>query len=115
MAEFRDPSASVLLHNRVIYARTDTAMAHFEALGARLRALQQPEARPEMVRTALENLQRTGWDALLPLLEVQDFAELHRQCYAFDQRLREFLREHSVGLNDFADVDDLHAHLRSTR
>lgn len=69
MAEFRDVSSSVLLQNRILYSRNAQAQARFAALGERLQALQQPEAKPQMVRTALEIFQSTAYD--LYLLQLQ--------------------------------------------
>lgn len=65
MAEFRNPSASVLLHHRILYARTGQAAARMAALGQQLTARQQPQARPEMVRRALETFQSTSYDYYL--------------------------------------------------
>jgi hypothetical protein len=47
MAEFRNVSATVLLSSRIVYQRTEAAAGRFETLAARLRLLQQPEARPK--------------------------------------------------------------------
>ncbi len=65
MADFRDVSSTVLLHHRILYQRTDAAGERFAALGARLRTLQEPAARPTMVRRALEVLQSTGYEYYL--------------------------------------------------
>lgn len=65
MAEFRDVSATVLLHNRILYQRSEAAATRFAALAARLHALQRPEAGPELVRRALELFQHTGYDDYL--------------------------------------------------
>ena len=61
MADFRSVSASVLLNHRILYQRTEAAGARMQALAARLRALQAPEARPDMVRRAQEIFQETGY------------------------------------------------------
>ncbi len=65
MAEFRDVSASVLLNHRVIYQRSDAAVQRMQALAAQLRSLQEPAARPDMTRRALEIFQNTGYDYYL--------------------------------------------------
>lgn len=65
MADFRDVSATVLLHNRILYQRNQAAADRFAALTTRLRALQQPEAKPQMVRRALELFQGVGYDYYL--------------------------------------------------
>lgn len=65
MADFRDPSSSVLLNNRVLYQRDEAVGARFESLTARLRALQAPESRPEMLRRAMEIFQGTGYEYYL--------------------------------------------------
>ena len=70
MAEFRDISSSVLLQNRILYSRNEEVQARFEALAERLRGLQQPEARPQMVRTALEIFQNTGYEFYLLQLQA---------------------------------------------
>ena len=61
MADFRDVSCTVLLSNEIVYQRTEEAGARFRALPERLRALQQPDARPEMLRRALDLFQTTGY------------------------------------------------------
>lgn len=71
MAEFRDISSSVLLHNRILYQRDAATAARFQALAARLCALQQPEARPEMLRRAMELFQSTGYDYYLLRLQAE--------------------------------------------
>jgi hypothetical protein len=58
-----------------------------------------------------QDLVALGFPALLPHMEVGDFAELHRQCLVFDQHLRMFLTEHSVELYTFATVDELQKYL----
>ena len=65
MADFRDVSSSVLLHNRILYQRNDTAAERFSALADRLRAWQEPAARRDMVRRALEIFQSSGYDYYL--------------------------------------------------
>ncbi len=65
MADFRDVSATVLLHNRILYQRDAAAAARFTALTTRLRARLAPEARPEMGRLALELFQGVGYDYFL--------------------------------------------------
>ncbi len=65
MADFRDVSSSVLLHNRILYQRNDAAAERFAALADRLRAWQEPAARAGMVRRALEIFQSSGYDYYL--------------------------------------------------
>lgn len=65
MADFRDVSSSVLLHNRILYQRNDAAAERFAALAGRLRAGLEPAARPDMVRRALEIFQSSGYDYYL--------------------------------------------------
>ena len=69
MAEFRDVSSSVLLQNRVLYSRNEEVLRRFEALGERLHNSQAPEAKPQMVRRAIEIFQTTAYD--FHLLQVQ--------------------------------------------
>ena len=76
MAEFRDVSSSVLLQNRILYSRNEEALARVEALGEKLRSLQQPEAKPQMVRRALEIFQSTGYEFYL----LQSQAECQHQA-----------------------------------
>jgi hypothetical protein len=61
MADFLNVSCTVLLHNRVVYARSDEVEQRFRALPPRLHACQQPAARPEMLRKALTIFQGTGY------------------------------------------------------
>ncbi len=65
LSEFRDPSASVLLHHRVLYQRTPESGARLAALAERLEAALRPDARPEMIRRAMEIVQGAGWDYYL--------------------------------------------------
>lgn len=71
MAEFSDVSASVLLHSRILYQRDEAAGTRFRGLAARLKALQQPDARPEMLRRALEIFRAVGYDAYLLRLAAE--------------------------------------------
>lgn len=65
MAQFSDVSASVLLNHRIIFQRTEAVAQRMQALAAQLRSLQEPAARPEMIRRALEIFQSTGYDYYL--------------------------------------------------
>jgi hypothetical protein len=65
MAAYSDVSATVLLSSRIAYQRTDGAAERFRGLSAQLRDLLQPDARPEMVRRALEIFQGAGYDTYL--------------------------------------------------
>ena len=65
MANCLDVSSTVLLSSRILYQRTDAAGERFAALAARLRTMQEPAARPTMVRRALEIFQSTGYDYYL--------------------------------------------------
>jgi hypothetical protein len=60
-----------------------------------------------------QNLVALGFPALLPYLGTGDLDGLHRQCQAFDMRLREFLTERGVPLNSFARLDDLRQYIAS--
>jgi predicted nucleotidyltransferase len=61
MAEFRDLSSAVLVQSRIVYQRNEAAAERFRALGAKLRALQQPEALPQMIRRAQEIFQEASY------------------------------------------------------
>jgi hypothetical protein len=102
MADFRDVSSTVLLHNRILYQRSQAAADRFAALTARLRALQQPEARPEMVRRALELFRDIGYDYYLLRCHVthNDPIGCLRQAQAI---LRTVL--HCVAVGNQAPVD----------
>lgn len=71
MAEFRDVSSSVLLNHRILYQRTNAAGERLATLATRLRALQHPEARPEMLRRAMELFQGAGYDIYLLRLQAK--------------------------------------------
>lgn len=60
MAEFLDVSSTVLLHSQIVYQRSEHAAERFRGLAARLLLLQQPEARPEMLRKAQSFFEETG-------------------------------------------------------
>ena len=65
MANFDDVSCTVLLKSQIVYQRSETAAERFRALTARLRALQQPDARPAMLRKAQEIFQGIGYQYYL--------------------------------------------------
>jgi hypothetical protein len=58
-----------------------------------------------------QDLADLGFPDLLPYVTAGDYAGLARQCRRFDQRLRQFLRENGVPLNEFADLDELQVYL----
>jgi hypothetical protein len=62
-----------------------------------------------------QDLVALGFPDLLPYVTAKDFEGLQRQCQAFDQRLQQFLTEHSVALNAFATLDELQEYLRRDR
>lgn len=61
MANFNDISTTVLLDNQIVFARSPQAAERFRRLPQRLREMQTPEARPEMVRKAMAYFERTGY------------------------------------------------------
>lgn len=65
MADFENISSTVLLNYQIVYERTAAVGARFRALPERLYALQQPAARPAMLRKAQAYFQRTGYPAYL--------------------------------------------------
>jgi hypothetical protein len=65
MAAFEDISATVLLKSEVVYQRSEAVGDRFRALPARLRALQQPEARPAMLRKTQAKFQSIGYQYYL--------------------------------------------------
>lgn len=62
-----------------------------------------------------QDLTAMGFPDLLTPMLAGNFDELHQQCHVFDQRLRQYLTEHEVALNDFATLDDLAVFLESDR
>jgi predicted nucleotidyltransferase len=52
-------------------------------------------------------LAEMGFPELWPYVYARDYRGLHEQCLAFDGRLRDYLAEHSVVLNEFATLEDL--------
>ena len=58
-----------------------------------------------------QDLAALGFPALLPYMLAGDFARLHAQCLAFDQRLQEFLAKQSVELNKFSTLEALQKYL----
>ena len=86
MAEFRDVSSSVLLKNRILYQRNEEVAARFASLAERLRSLQEPKARPQMVGRALEIFQSTAYEFYL--LQLQ--AEANHQAGCLKQSLSIF-------------------------
>ena len=65
MADFGHVNCTVLMNSQIVYQRSEEAAQRFHALRARLRALQQPEARPAMLRKAQEIFQQTGYQYYL--------------------------------------------------
>lgn len=61
MAEFQDPSGAILLEGQIVYQRSEATGARFRTLAERLRALQRPEARAEMVRKAQDRFEAAGY------------------------------------------------------
>jgi len=61
MANFENVSSTVLLNYQIIYQRSTAAAERLAALAARLHTLQQPAARPVMLRKAQERFQQTGY------------------------------------------------------
>lgn len=57
------------------------------------------------------DLTAPGILALMPPLLSRDFGELHRRYLAFDTRLKAFLTERAVRLNDFVSVEELRGFL----
>jgi hypothetical protein len=58
-----------------------------------------------------QDLAARGLPPLLPYLVAEDFDSLYQQCLKFDQRLKQFLTEKSVELNNFADAAALQQYL----
>lgn len=58
-----------------------------------------------------QDLAALNFPPLLPYLVAKDYAGLSQACEAFDTRLRQYLTENGAGLNEFASVADLEAHL----
>jgi len=65
MANFDDISCTVLLENQIVYQRSNEVAERFRALPTRLHELQQPAARPMMIRKAQEIFQRTAYQFYL--------------------------------------------------
>lgn len=65
MARFENVSSTVLLNHQIIYQRSEASGERLRGLADQLRALQQPEARPTMIRKAQEIFQRTAYPYFL--------------------------------------------------
>lgn len=102
MADFCDVSATVLLHNRILYQRSEAAADRLAALTARLRSLQMEEAKPKMVRRAQEIFQRTGYDYYL-LCQHSSSEDIAGCLYQAQSILRTVL--HSVAVCNQMPVD----------
>lgn len=61
MATYDAVQCGVLAHSVIIYRRDEAVAARYGALVRDMQARQQPAARPEMVRRALDIFQRTGY------------------------------------------------------
>ena len=58
-----------------------------------------------------QDLIALGFPDLLAYVVAGDYEGLHQQCRVFDERLQQFLTEHSVELNTFTTLDELQAYL----
>ena len=85
MADFRDPSASVLLHHRILYQRTEATGQRFQALASRLQALLQPAEQAGMLRTAMEIFDSSAHDYYLLRLQVN--AGSQQGCWHHSQAI----------------------------
>ena len=65
MADFDNVLCTVLMNSQIVYRRSEEAANRFYALRERHRALQQPEARPGMMRKAQKIFQQTGYQYYL--------------------------------------------------
>lgn len=61
MATYDVVQCTILARSEIIYRRDEAAAARYGALVRDMQARQQPAARPEMVRRALDIFQRTGY------------------------------------------------------
>lgn len=64
MANFDDPRTSLVMDARVVHHRTEEALARFRGLQDRIRELEQPAARPQMVAKAQGIFRQTGYPFL---------------------------------------------------
>jgi GAF domain-containing protein len=65
MAKFENVSSTVLLKYQIVYQRSQASADRLHGLADQLRALQQPDARPQMIRKAQEIFQRTAYPYFL--------------------------------------------------
>lgn len=70
-ANFGDPGTSLMMDARVVYHRTEEALARFRGLQDRIRELEQPAARPQMVAKAQQIFRQTGYPFLQLRLAVR--------------------------------------------
>lgn len=61
MARFENVHSTILHDSALVYTRDEAVKARFLALRAELRRNQQPEARPAVLRTAMNLFQQTGY------------------------------------------------------
>ncbi len=76
MANFDDISCTVLLENQILYQRSEIAAKYFLSLPAQLQVLQQPDARPAMLKKAQDIFQKTGYQYYLLLQQATNGHQL---------------------------------------
>lgn len=67
MAEFGHVNCTILLNSQIVYRRTEEAFRRFEALRERFRELQEPQARPALLRKAQKIFQESTYQYYLLL------------------------------------------------
>jgi hypothetical protein len=102
LATFDEAISTVVLQAQVVYERSDAAAERFRGLKAKLRALQEPEARPEMLRKAQGIFERTGYQHYL--LRQQVSAENQVACLHHARNILQGVL-HAVAVANQACVD----------
>jgi hypothetical protein len=95
MANYDAVQCGVLAHSAIVYRRDEAAAARYQALVDAMRARQQPAARPEMVRRALDIFQRTGYPYYL--LHEAAAADRLTACFYHSRRILDTAL-HSLGV-----------------
>jgi len=58
-----------------------------------------------------QDLSALGFPDLMAAFIADDLKSLGERCQSFDEHLREYLRQNSVAMNAFDNVEELRAHL----
>ncbi len=102
MATYESIVGTAIMRTEIIYRRDDETAERFHAVVQRRRALQQPEARPDMVRRAMSIFQGAGYQYYL--LREAAAADHRLACFVHARRILDTVL-HTLGVANQVDLD----------